>query len=78
MSSRVSYEHVHRLTPAEKKLLEEFAKEPSLANIARKLNITKSAVYLRSQSIRHKLEVESMQEAVEKVAPRAGLEPAAS
>lgn len=60
-----NYAHVHQLTPAEKRLLEEFAKEPSLVVISRKLNVTASCLQSRSKSIRDKLNVATLKEALE-------------
>ncbi len=68
-SARVSYEHVHRLTPAEELMLRQYEGERTLAALARKLGISGSCVQQRSKSIREKLGVETLQEAVEKWLP---------
>ena len=68
----LDYLHVHKLTPAEQKLLEEYAKEPSLAAIARKLNVSTNCIQMRGKSIREKLQVETLKEALAHWLPEQG------
>lgn len=65
-SARLPIYDVNRLTPAEKKMLEEYAKTRNLAEVARNLGLTNSCVQIRGKSIREKLSIKNLYEAFEK------------
>ena len=65
-SARLPIYDVNRLTPAEKKMLEEYAKTRNLAEVARNFGLTNGCVQIRGKSIREKLSIKNLDEAFEK------------
>ena len=63
-SARLPIYDVNRLTPAEKKMLEEYAKTRNLTEVARNLGLTNGCVQIRGKSIREKLDVKSLDDAI--------------
>ena len=59
--------HVCRLTPAEQRMLDAYAHEKSLAQIARQLGVTTTCIQMRGKMIREKMGVGTLDEALAQI-----------
>lgn len=66
-ATRTHYTHVGVLTPAERRMLEEYAATRCFRTLPERLGVSKGCIQMRGKTIREKLCVRSLDEALEAV-----------